>query len=93
MSDSLDQQIRDQLVRYLVGEQSLADFNRWFMPATWNVHRRGDQDLEALVGEVGLAMAEHQAGDLTEEQLRERLALVAKADRLQPGPPGRVQTG
>jgi hypothetical protein len=70
MAQSLDRQIREHLVRYLSGELSLRDFNRWFMPATWNVDRAGNDDAERLVGDIGLALAELQAGHATEEHVR-----------------------
>ena len=70
MTQPLDQEIREHLVRYLSGELSLRDFNRWFMPATWNIDRSGNDDAERLVGDIGLALAELQAGHATEEQVR-----------------------
>ena len=70
MTQPLDQQIREHLVRYLSGELSLRDFNRWFMPATWNIDRSANEDAERLVGDIGLALAELQAGHASEDQVR-----------------------
>ncbi len=65
------------LRRYLSGELSLRDFNRWFLPASRNVHRSGNAEAERLVGDIGLALSEFQAGHRTETELRDVLERVA----------------
>ena len=77
MNQSLDQEVRAQLDRYLAGEQSIAEFQRWFLPASWNVHRSGNLAAEDLVGEVGLLLAEFEAGDRSEDDLRALLNRLA----------------
>ncbi|MGH2588319.1 MAG: hypothetical protein ACRDJE_25645 [Dehalococcoidia bacterium] len=78
MNHSLEQDIRARLDRYLAGEQSMAEFQRWFIPASWNVHRSGNPAVEGLVGEVGLLLAEFEAGDRSEDELRKHFRPLAK---------------
>jgi hypothetical protein len=76
MDQSLDSQIRERLAGYVSGDSALADFQRWFLPATWNVHRLGDPALEELVGEVGAVTAEYDAGHRDEASVREELSTL-----------------
>ena len=66
-------EIKDQLGRFLVNEQSLNEFNIWLAQNTWNIHLE-EPDVQSLVGEIELALAEYSNGDLTLSDLRERLA-------------------
>jgi hypothetical protein len=78
MTEPLEQQVRQQLGRYVRGELSVRDFNRWFMPATWGISRTADASTRDLIGTVGLALAELSAGHATEAEIREEFAeLVA----------------
>jgi hypothetical protein len=72
MPDSLDQEIRQQLARYLAGELALADFEGWLASVSW------DEPSE-LAGEVTLRIAEFTSGDWTEDELRARLQPLAPA--------------
>ena len=64
--------ISDQVVRHLVGEQSLADFSIWLTRHTWNIHREEPQ-VRNLVGEIELALTEYSNGHSSAAELRRRL--------------------
>ena len=66
-------EIKDQLGRFLVKEQSLNEFNIWLAQNTWNIHLE-EPDVQSLVGEIELALAEYSNGDLILSDLRERLS-------------------
>ena len=38
MNKNLEKQIRKKLVQFLTGKMSLREFNRWFVPAVWDVN-------------------------------------------------------
>ena len=81
MNGPLDRQIRERLVRYVRGEMTLRDFNRWFMPATWNVHQTADMATRRLVGAIGLALAELSVGHATEAEVQDELrALIGNEE-------------
>ena len=75
MTDSLAQQVRIWIARYLAGESTLPQFEESFTSATWNVD--ADEQAQALVGEVQLRLAEFTNGDWTEDELRDHLAPFA----------------
>lgn len=62
-------QIREKLSDWINGKISLAEFEDWFVPATWNVHRSGDEAAENLVDEIELNLSEYSGGYLSREQL------------------------
>lgn len=70
MPPPLERQIREQLARYIAGEQSLETFAEWFFPATWNVHLRDDRAAADFAYEIGLRLAEFSNGDWTEDELK-----------------------
>jgi len=72
-------EIREHLARYLTGELSLAAFQEWFVPATWELDLADDQ-LRALYGGIELALAEYTNGDWTEDELRLLLRPLLVAD-------------
>jgi hypothetical protein len=39
MTSSLDQEVLEYLTRYLVGDLTIADFHRWFMPGCGNYRK------------------------------------------------------
>lgn len=89
MPEPFDRQISSEVTRYLRGDISPRDFNRWFMPVSWSALRTGDPALEELVGFVGLLLAEASSGHTSEANVRKELASVASAEardgRLDPG--------
>lgn len=73
VSRATNQEIRDRLARYIAGELSLKAFEDWLIPATWEIHKFGDQDLVALAGAVKRRLAEFSSGHWTEEELKRQL--------------------
>ncbi len=78
---ALHQDILDQVERYLAGDISIAAFEEWFFPATWNVHKSGDTVAERLHGPVALHLSEFDRGHWTAEEVREKLRGVTVANR------------
>jgi hypothetical protein len=73
MRPSLDIEIREKLASYLAGEISLADFEDWFVPASWNVVPSGNQAAANLVYEIEIWLAEFSDGFWREEELKNSL--------------------
>jgi hypothetical protein len=73
MHSSLNHDIRHQLARYLTGEISLEVFGDWFVPATWDIDKTGDQPTIDLTYEIILRLAEYSNGDCTEGELKQIL--------------------
>jgi len=76
MADSLTQAIEDRLQRYLAGEESLAEFEAWLVPETWDISPQSDRGAHDLATAITLRIAEFTNGDWTEDQLRDELAAV-----------------
>jgi hypothetical protein len=60
------EEIREELRLCLAGSRSIEDFEDWFLPATW------DTD-DVLASQIRLRLAEHDRGDLDEDELRNML--------------------
>jgi len=71
MNLNLDLAIRDKLASYLVGEISLAEFEDWFVPASWNVAQSNNQNAINLVYEIELWLAEYSDGHWREDELKQ----------------------
>jgi hypothetical protein len=74
MPDSLTQAIEARLERYLQREDSLADFEAWLVPETWDISPQSDRAAHELATAITLRIAEFTNGDWTEDDLREALA-------------------
>jgi hypothetical protein len=70
MGNQLDLKIHNQLVRYLAGEISLAEFRDWFDRATWDVDLQGNPVASELAAEIELRLAEFSNGHRDEADLR-----------------------
>jgi hypothetical protein len=70
----IDWDVRARLQSYLLGQESLRDFQRWFMPVVWTVSDRGDPP--KLMRAVELWLAEYTNGHRTEPELRSLFAGV-----------------
>ena len=70
-------EIRERLRNWLDGEISLHQFEDWFVPSTWNVHREYDREVESLVDEIELNLSEYSGGHSTIGQLRQTLQELA----------------
>jgi hypothetical protein len=67
-------EIRENVGRLLFGDISLEQFEDWFVPATWDAHKAGDPEAESLADDIEMNLSEYTGGQLSEEQLRARLA-------------------
>ncbi len=87
MNNSLDVTIRDWLARYLAGEIGLGEFQEWFVPATWDQPGKGDSEIDALIGEIELRLAEYTGGHRDEKDLRTLLVPLVTNYRIRIGAP------
>ena len=66
----VEQEIQDQLARYLAGQLSLNEFRLWLMPLLWVINRHDDPRAFRTASRIALYIAEFGAGHRTEEELR-----------------------
>src|ERR1700674_2226168 len=78
----LDMSIREQLARYLNQEITLAGFQEWYVPFSWQADRRSDLFLRELISDIDLRLAEYTSGHLSEEQLRSELRSLIQTCRV-----------
>jgi hypothetical protein len=69
-------QIRERLASWLSGNISLAEFEDWFVPETWNMHKFNDREAESLVDDIELSLSEYSGGYLSREQLLDAMRSV-----------------
>ena len=74
MADSLAPEIQAQLDRYLRGDISLAEFEAWLVPETWDTSPQSDRSAHDLATAIILRITEFTNGDWTEVELRGELA-------------------
>jgi hypothetical protein len=70
-------QIRSRLADWINGRVSLSEFEDWFVPETWNIHKANDPEAEALADEIELSLSEYSGGYLSLGQLKENLKELA----------------
>lgn len=68
-----EDEIRDRLVGYLAGKESLDDFEDWLVARSWNMHRDSSEAAQEMVSAIELALAEHSSGHLSRGELRRQL--------------------
>jgi len=78
-------EIREKLGSLLSHQMSLDDFEEWFAPYSWNIHKNGDAEAQKLAYAI-----EHQLSTFDDDsaELRNELLRVygsATAHNLQPG--------
>jgi hypothetical protein len=71
---ALDLEIRRRVVSYLAGNQSLREFEDWFVPEAWSGVESQDHASLELIPRIELTLAEHSNGHLSEGDLREDLS-------------------
>lgn len=71
MQTPVDLEIREQIARYLAGEQSLHELLEWLLPLSREGNRDADREAEALTNEILLRWAEYTNGDWSEEELKD----------------------
>jgi len=73
MEKTLEMQICEKLQRFVSSNITLAEFNHWFTPRTWDTRKMEDENLENLANEIELRIAEYSNGDWTKKELKEIL--------------------
>jgi hypothetical protein len=68
-----ENQIRERVARYLVGEISLDELEDWLVERSWNMHRDSDEAAQKLAAAIELRLAEHSSGHLSDDGLRKEL--------------------
>ncbi len=51
-------EIREQLRKLLAEQLSLDQFEDWFVPYSWNIHKHGDEQAQQLAYAIGHALSE-----------------------------------
>lgn len=59
-----------RLIRYVIGEATLRDFNRWFVPFSWESDNWQDLEASELAARVELVLAEFSNTHRTEDEVR-----------------------
>ena len=75
-------QIREQLRNWLNGRISLRQFEDWFVPSTWDVHRENDTEAEALAEDIEMHLSEFSGGELNVDRLANLLRQLANASHV-----------
>jgi hypothetical protein len=78
MPDSLTQAIEERLERYLCGDDSLAEFEAWLVPETWDLSPQEDRAGHELATAITLRIAEFTSGDWNEDELQVALAQLRR---------------
>lgn len=77
-----ENEIRNAVVNYLAGEQSLDEFEDWLAQRSWNMHLDSDPGAQDLVGKIELALAEYSNGHKSERGLRNELRSLVETCRV-----------
>lgn len=67
MNTLMVRHLRKNLIDFLEDRISLQEFNRWFIPYTWNM------DHNFIVSRIKLRLCEYDSGYWTQEELKEIL--------------------
>jgi hypothetical protein len=78
MPRNLENLVRRSLARFISGRVSLRTFNRWFVPATWDI-ANGPASLRELVRDVKMQLYEYDNQHLTLEELQHKLSLILRS--------------
>jgi hypothetical protein len=78
MADSLAIAIREQVNSFLSGNLTLPQFQEWLVANTWDVEDHGDAHATDVTYEIKLALAEHSRGDISGDELRDRMSEAVK---------------
>jgi hypothetical protein len=66
--------IRNRAHSWIEGRTTFRQFEDWFVPATWNVDKVGNPDIEQLADMIDLYMSEYTDGVLGEDELKGEVA-------------------
>src|SRR5438067_2217556 len=75
MQRNLEKRIRSKLARFAAGKLSLRDFNRWFVPATWDIDEAPPFLGELVYGTKAL-LDDYDKGRLSKSALRYHVSLL-----------------
>jgi hypothetical protein len=78
MADSLAVDIRERVIAFLAGELPLPQFQEWLVEKTWDIEEQGDLTATGVTYEIKLALAEHSRGDISGNELRDRMSEAIK---------------
>lgn len=65
--------LREHLARVIAGEESLRDFQAWFVPAFWDEDPTTESREQRLAHQVELVISEYTSGGWTIDQMRSLL--------------------
>jgi hypothetical protein len=85
MNLSLENEIRDKLASYLLGEISLEDFKDWFVPILWNIENSQNRSAINMVYEIELRLAEYSSKFWNEIELKNLLRPMVADYRVEVG--------
>lgn len=74
---SLEDQIRDRLQRCTRGEESVEEFQGWFVPISWNIEQSGEQEAIKLAYQIDGMLAESSSANWPDKDLKEELSRIA----------------
>jgi hypothetical protein len=72
MPSEVEFELQQHLMRYLGGDESLADFEDWFAPALWEIDLE-PEDVREKAGSIHILLSELSLGGLTIEQFKSKL--------------------
>jgi hypothetical protein len=80
----LDLEIREQVGRYLRGELSFVELQKWVARSSWRGYIAGDTGAAELMGAVELRLGEYATGFWSEEDLQRALHALVDASPSEP---------
>jgi hypothetical protein len=87
---TLDAELQEQLIRYLLQEISLSQLWDWFMPLSWDVDRVAEPATAELAHDLESLLYEYSDGMWTEPELRAKIAHITPIVSRGPSPEVRV---
>lgn len=79
---ALDEEIREQLSRFLAGDIDLRAFRDWFVPFAWNIEKRANAGTAEVVHQIDLVLSEFEHGDWSEAEMRDHLVPLVQNSRV-----------
>ncbi len=76
-------QLRSHLIKFIEGKLTLDEFEDQFVSASWNMHKDSSESAIALASAVGLCLAEHSSGHLSDSELLDELRPLATVFTMQ----------
>jgi hypothetical protein len=70
------QELVKRVQSVLAGDLSIDNFQDWFAVYFWNIHKRASAAVQHLAYGIDLLLDEYTSDDLSESELRTRLAVA-----------------